>query len=46
MEYDLILANESDKSVLFNLMQLYTYELSKYSDETAEIELNEHGYTI
>ena len=43
MEYDLILANESDKSVLFNLMQLYTYELSKYSDETAEIELNEHG---
>lgn len=43
MDYKLIDAEVCDKPVLYNMMQLYTYELSQYADETAKIDLNEHG---
>ncbi len=43
MEYILKEADQEDKKVIYNLMQLYTYELSKYSDDTAIIQLNNDG---
>lgn len=43
MEYKLIKASKEDKTLLYNMMQLYYYELSKYEDESAIFELNDKG---
>ena len=43
MEYKLVKASKEDKKVLYNMMQLYYYELSKYEDESAIFELNPDG---
>jgi len=45
--FELIEVEEKDKNVIFNLMQLYTYELSLYEDETTDFELQDNGlYTM
>lgn len=43
MEFDLIKVEEKDKNIIYNLMQLYTYELSFYEDETAKFTLLDSG---
>ena len=43
MGFDLIKVEEKDKNILFNLMQLYTYELSFYEDETTNFTLLDSG---
>lgn len=43
MELQLIEVKESDKDILFNLMQLYTYELTFYEDETTNFTLLDSG---
>ena len=35
--------SEKDKDIVFNLMQLYTYELSFFEDETTNFQLQENG---
>ena len=35
--------SEKDKDIVFNLMQLYTYELSFYEDETTHFQLQDNG---
>ena len=35
--------SEKDKDIIFNLMQLYTYELSFYEDETTHFQLQNNG---
>ena len=35
--------SEKDKDIIFNLMQLYTYELSFFEDETTNFQLQENG---
>lgn len=44
MEYELVKANNEDKNILHNMMQLYYHELSKYEDESAIFELNNEGF--
>ena len=45
--FELIEVEEKDKNAIFNLMQLYTYELSLYEDETTDFELQDNGlYTM
>jgi len=39
----LIEVNEKDKNIIYNLMQLYTYELSFFEDETTNFQLLENG---
>ena len=41
--FKLFEVQEKDKNIIFNLMQLYTYELSFYEDETTHFELQENG---
>ena len=43
MRFELSKVQEKDKDKIFNLMQLYTYELSFYEDETTHFELQENG---
>lgn len=43
MNYELVKVEEKDKQIIFNLMQLYTYELSFYADETTEFHMQENG---
>ena len=43
MKFELFEVQEKDKDIIFNLMQLYTYELSFYEDETTHFELQENG---
>lgn len=43
MNYELIKVEEKDKQIIFNLMQLYTYELSFYADESTEFVMQENG---
>lgn len=43
MEWSLIEITEEDKGILFNLMQLYTYELTFYEDETTNFTLLDSG---
>ena len=43
MNFELFEVQEKDKDKIFNLMQLYTYELSFYEDETTHFELQENG---
>ena len=43
MKYKINIASEIEKNELFNIMQIYYKELSKYQDETAIFETNEKG---
>ncbi len=43
MNFELFEASENDKDVIYNLMQLYTYELSFFEDETTSFQLLENG---
>ena len=43
MNFELTKVEEKDKEIIFNLMQLYTYELSFYADESTEFEMQENG---
>ena len=44
MRFELSKVQEKDKDKIFNLMQLYTYELSFYEDETTHFELQKRDY--
>ena len=46
MEFNLIKVKEKDKSIIYNLMQLYTYELSFFEDETATFTMLDSGLSI
>ena len=37
MKFDLIKGDEKDKNVIYNLMQLYTYELSFFEEENGKL---------
>lgn len=39
MKFELIKAKEEDKNIIYNLMQLYTYELNFFEDKTTSFEL-------
>lgn len=43
MKFELIEAKEEDKNIIYNLMQLYTYELDFFEDKTTSFELLENG---
>ena len=43
MKLELLEAKEKDKNVIYNLMQLYIYELSFFEDNTTNFELLENG---
>ena len=43
MKFDLIKVEEKDKNIIYNLMQLYTYELSFFEDETATFKMLDSG---
>jgi len=43
MKFELIEAKEKDKNIIYNLMQLYTYELSFFEDETTSLVMLENG---
>lgn len=40
MEFNLVKVEEKDKSIIYNLMQLYTYELTFFEDETKKRRIN------
>lgn len=42
--FALIEVKEKDKNVIYNLMQLYTYELSFFEDETTTFKMLDSGY--
>lgn len=46
MKFDLIEVEEKDKNIIYNLMQLYTYELSFFEDETATFEMLDSGLYV
>ena len=46
MEFDLIEVQEKEKNVIYNLMQLYTYELSFFEDETSTFTMLDSGLYI
>ncbi len=47
MNFELIDATEEyGKEIIFNLMQLYTYELSFFEDETTNFELQDNGLYV
>lgn len=41
--FELLEVQEKDKDVIYNLMQLYTYELSFFEDETTNFQLLDNG---
>ena len=41
--FELFEVEEKDKNIIYNLMQLYTYELSFFEDETTNFQLIENG---
>ena len=41
--FELINVEEKDKNIIYNLMQLYTYELSYFEDETATFTMLDSG---
>ncbi len=43
MKFDLIKVEEKDKNVIYNLMQLYKYELSFFEDETTTFKMLDSG---
>lgn len=46
MKFDLIKVEEKDKNVIYNLMQLYTYELSFFEDETTTFQMLDSGLYV
>ncbi len=46
MEFELVRVEEKDKSIIYNLMQLYTYELSFFEDETATFTMLDSGLYV
>ncbi len=46
MEFNLIKVDEKDKNIIYNLMQLYTYELSFFEDETATFTMLDSGLYV
>lgn len=46
MKFDLIEVEEKNKNIIYNLMQLYTYELSFFEDETATFEMLDSGLYV
>lgn len=46
MEFKLIKVEEKDKNVIYNLMQLYTYELSFFEDETTKFTMLDSGLYV
>lgn len=46
MKFELTQLHENEKSVLFNLMQFYTYELSFYEDETTHFNMENTGLFV
>ncbi len=43
MNFELFEVKEEDKDIIYNLMQLYTYELSFFEDETTNFQLLKSG---
>ncbi len=43
MKFDLIEVNEKDRNIIYNLMQLYKYELSFFEDETTNFKMLDSG---
>ena len=43
MKFELIEAKEKDKNIIYNLMQIYTYELSFFEDKTTNFIMLENG---
>ena len=43
MNFELLEVQEKNKDIIYNLMQLYTYELSFFEDETTNFQLLENG---
>lgn len=43
MKFNLYEIDEKDKNIIYNLMQLYTYELSFFEDETTNFTLLDNG---
>ena len=41
--FNISLAKENDKEIIYNLMQLYTYELSFYEDDSTNFEMTDKG---
>ena len=41
--FELLEVEEKDKNTIYNLMQLYTYELSFFEDETTNFQLLDNG---
>lgn len=46
MNLKLIEVDEKDKQIIYNLMQLYTYDLSVYQDETVKFTMQESGLYV
>lgn len=46
MKFDLVKVEEKDKNVIYNLMQLYTYELSFFEDETTNFTMLDSGLYV
>lgn len=46
MKFDLIEIEENDKNIIYNLMQLYIYELSFFEDETAAFPMLDSGLYV
>ena len=43
MKFDIFEVQENNKDIIFNLMQLYTYELSFFEDDTTNFQLLDNG---
>lgn len=46
MKFELIRVEEKDKNIIYNLMQLYTYELSFFEDETTTFQMLDSGLYV
>lgn len=46
MPFELYEVKESEKEIIYNLMQLYTYELSFYEDETTDFSMLDNGLFV
>ena len=46
MKFEIHEVKEQDKEVIYNLMQLYTYELSFFEDETTDFKLLDSGLYV
>ena len=46
MKFEIVEVKEKDKNVIYNLMQLYTYELSFFEDETTNFIMLDSGLYV